>query len=358
LQGNSLDRDLVTIRSVLKECNRPLLHCITTDSKSIYEGGDGIGLIPNFLRPAIAHYGGIVATQLLCREGLWSLRAEGETMSQMIRAGPVRELRLYDKILNIMNDESNHEYGLNDELLLSDYRAKSEDRRIVQEILETFNHVSVTKQSDSFNGTFTIKELRQHRQRSEMEISDFLNKYKSVYADQFSCVDDDQCNKKVPKNPNNTAGIFIICCGKKGCCRRVLGMKVMDTGESPKFFYDFIRERLPVKPKYVLYDAACKLKSYAMARDSKFFCHITILFDRLHESNHVWSCNPSHFLKLYNAHELLGGCVSQVCEQVNSEIKRYPVHTVRHMNLAHAMIYMSTFFVLLNERNSLNYGYR
>jgi hypothetical protein len=115
---------------------------------------------------------------------------------------------------------------------------------------------------------------------------------------------------------------------------------------------------LPVKPKFVLYDAACKLKSYALARDAKFFCNITILFDRLHETNHVWSCNPSHFLKLYNAHPLLGGCVSQVCEQVNSEIKRYPVHTVRHMNLAHAMVYMTIFFVLLNERNSLNYGYR
>jgi hypothetical protein len=204
------------------------LNCIAIDSKSIQEGGDGIGLLPIYLRPSIAHLGGIVATQFLCREDLWIFRADGETMTGMINAGPIREWRLYDKILNIMNDESNRECVLNNENL-SDYRTRSEDRRVVQEILETFYNVSVTKQNDSFNGTFTIPELRQHRQRAAKEISDFLNKHKSVYADQFRCVEDDQCNKKVPQNPNNTAGIFIIACGKKDCCRRVLGMKFMDT---------------------------------------------------------------------------------------------------------------------------------
>ena len=78
------------------------------------------------------------------------------------------------------------------------------------------------------------------------------------------------------------------------------------------------------------------------------------LFDRLHETNHVWSCNPAHFVKLYNGHKILGGCLSQVCEKVNSEIERYPVHTVRHMKLFHAMTFMTIFFGLLNDRNLKN----
>jgi hypothetical protein len=57
-------------------------------------------------------------------------------------------------------------------------------------------------------------------------------------------------------------------------------------------------------------------------------------------------------MRPYNGHRMMGGCLSQVCEKVNSEIKRYPVYTVRHMRLKHAAIFMTVLFVLLNDRNS------
>jgi hypothetical protein len=246
----------VSIRNVLEESNRTLLNCIAFDSKTVIENGDGLGILPSFLCPLLAHEAAIIGGMFVCNTDKWILRRRNEQMSHLIKEIPLRAFSLYDLIMKIINEESAYEFPESNSIsdnLLFEYRKISMDRQLFIEILQSLDTTPVTREKDTRSGTWTIAELRQIRQRKTIFLADAKSTYTSVYAKQFECTDDSQCKKKVPQNPRNTSGIFIISCGDALCpCGNiVLAYYFMDHGESHVFFFNFIRERLPKKPKFI-----------------------------------------------------------------------------------------------------------
>ena len=192
-----------------------------------------------------------------------------------------------------------------------------------------------------------MSELRRHRVRRTVYIAD---KDTNAGRNVFDCPDDDACQKKVLKSRMWLWGLFQVCCVEDNCpcggC--VLALQFMDHGESPAFYFNILRERFTVAPKYVIYDNACKLKAYALARDPIFFASVLFLIDKLHEPNHVKTCHSSHLLMLFNSHPLLSIINSQACEQFNATVALRAAKIVRWMTLPHATVYMCMFCLLYN----------
>lgn len=274
----------VSIRSILLDSKMTLSNCLILDP--VCEGQD-IGTVPSYLRPLIAHDAAIILTKLVVREGTFVWRDFQETMKKILK-DKGRHFTLSQLIVKIITAESVHEFQPesieNSDDSLSKYRRKSEDRILFHDIVETLSYTDISKEKNRSSGTWTIPELRNMRIRKTA----FLADYKNNPTSRFSCNEDNQCEKKIPKSATNLSGISVFSCGEKDCpCGNIVyAMIFNDQGESPKIFFNFIREKFKIPPLVIMYDNVCHLKSYCMARDPLFFRFCMFLFDRLHECNH------------------------------------------------------------------------
>ena len=66
----------------------------------------------------------------------------------------------------------------------------------------------------------------------------------------------------------------------------------MDTAEGPRQVYEVLCTRWKTAPRVILYDNACQLATYALARDPKHFGDTAFIVDRLHYEGHV-RCSPA-----------------------------------------------------------------
>ena len=83
--------------------------------------------------------------------------------------------------------------------------------------------------------------------------------------------------------------------------------------EVKKVFFFFFFQQKPA-PDVVIYDNACHLQEYCLARAPRFFKNTLFLVDRLHWENHT-GCSMAHNICLY---PFLSEVNTQAAEQLNS----------------------------------------
>ena len=135
-------------------------------------------------------------------------------------------------------------------------------------------------------------------------------------ADRANVKSPEECNKETKRNPNLTSGIFTVYC-PHGIC---LGFQLMDSPESPKTPFDLLVRRFPTVPRLIIYDNACNLHLYALKREPRRFMNTRFMVDRWHSKNHV--CTQGYSMKAYPKDPNIDGLNSQICEQLNSQLRR------------------------------------
>uniref|UniRef100_A0A7M5XNQ1 Uncharacterized protein n=1 Tax=Clytia hemisphaerica TaxID=252671 RepID=A0A7M5XNQ1_9CNID len=122
------------------------------------------------------------------------------------------------------------------------------------------------------------------------------------------------CRKNYRGHPNLTSGIFTIYC-PHGVC---FGFQVMEKEESPNIPFTIFKTRLPTAPKYIIYDNACHLHTYALNRDPLYFQWTKFLVDRFHWRNHT-ACSLGYNMAFYSFLEKIN---SEINEQENAKVKK------------------------------------
>lgn len=93
------------------------------------------------------------------------------------------------------------------------------------------------------------------------------------------------CNKYAPTSRAHTPGIFSALCPHG----YVVAIIFMRSGESPAHVFDIVLNRFPEgkRPTRIIYDNACSLSRYSLAREPVAFAGCRFLVDRLHWKNHT-----------------------------------------------------------------------
>ena len=130
-----------------------------------------------------------------------------------------------------------------------------------------------------------------------------------------------QCRKFYQTQTLGTWGIFLMFCEHSHC----YGFHDILHAEGRRDAFMVLRN-LANKPKVVVYDFACQLEEYCMARDPFYFKDVVFLIDKFHHFNHT--CCPMYKMSNYPH---LSTVNSVVCEQANSHIKGAMVHQGKKM---------------------------
>ena len=131
-----------------------------------------------------------------------------------------------------------------------------------------------------------------------------------------------KCRKFYQATTLGTWGIFLMFCEHSHC----YGFHEIIHAEGRRDAF-FVLRNLASKPKVVIYDFACQLEAYCMARDPFYFKDVVFLIDRFHHHNHT--CCEMYKLSNYPH---LSHLNSVVCEQANSDIKGAMQHQGKKMN--------------------------
>ena len=129
----------------------------------------------------------------------------------------------------------------------------------------------------------------------------------------------------------------------------MIALCMMDTGESPRTFFNMIINRFPKAPKVIVYDNVCHLHQYCMHRAWMYFFNTRFIFDRLHQSNHI-SCCCRRYQCTPHKDQAIVLTNTQAVEQTNNMVKSRTQKSVRWMTLSHSISYLSSFFFSFNRR--------
>ena len=128
---------------------------------------------------------------------------------------------------------------------------------------------------------------------------------------------EDMCDKQFSQFNGISGGCMVLWCPH----RIALGFHIIPKGEGRNDVFSAIFTHWPVAPKLVVYDFACQLQPYCLAREPEYFKDTIFLIDRLHSNNHV-SCSEVFDLE---AHRVSGSRMfyinDEVQEQGNLELK-------------------------------------
>lgn len=147
------------------------------------------------------------------------------------------------------------------------------------------------------------------------------------------------CNKKSHRFLRVMPGVFAVFCAH-GLC---LGFHFMNNWESPETFFSLLIQRRRNAPRVIIYDAACRLHSYAMNREPWFFKDTEFYSDRLHWYDHV-GCSVGFCIDRFPLYDCLN---SEVAEQMFALLDRITT-PVSFMGLENATYYVRLFFALQN----------
>lgn len=129
-------------------------------------------------------------------------------------------------------------------------------------------------------------------------------------------------NKQVHTGANvNSPGLFLVFCHEHS---ELIGFHLLKYYESTRTVHDLLLSRFPIAPRIIIYDHACDLHLYSIAREPKFFAETSYYCDKLHYGTHKdCSCAYDPF-----KHTPLDKENTVIYEQVNSQIK----HTRKSMS--------------------------
>ena len=230
---------------------------------------------------------------------------------------------------------------------------KVEYKVTLKQIIDGRKRVSVTVTEDRNSGFYCASEALQRRLQLFDEFSmdniqrtnaddGTRSKYRAPYGRLGIC------EKDFPTSNKWTPGLFIMTC----CCsRKVVYICVfMDSGESPRTFFNIMLNRFSCAPPIVFYDNACHLQSYAMHRCPWFFFNTRFICDKLHQFNHStccwrYKCGQHTDIPVITAN-------TQAVEQVNNTVKDHCLKTIRACAMENGVVYLSLFFTLFNRRQT------
>ncbi|GMT24245.1 hypothetical protein PFISCL1PPCAC_15542 [Pristionchus fissidentatus] len=131
--------------------------------------------------------------------------------------------------------------------------------------------------------------------------------------------DNMQCSRKdTDLHPRLTPGLLLFTCSH----RVVYGFTILKSSESPRHVFDVLVTRMNdgEMPRIVVYDNACHLSAYCLAREPSRFSGTSMMVDRFHSVNHK-TCSRSLHLRGYKGNEYLSKLNSQCCEQTNARLR-------------------------------------
>ncbi|KAH8920806.1 hypothetical protein BT69DRAFT_1199964, partial [Atractiella rhizophila] len=126
-------------------------------------------------------------------------------------------------------------------------------------------------------------------------------------------------DKETKKKRDRTGGVFILWCLLHGFC---LGFHLIPNHEGRNDFFSVLFCHFLIAPDIIVYDYACQLHRYCMAREYQFFRKSLFLTDELHGINHV-SCSAATLLAHYMATNPSYYAIrSSLCEVGNLTVKK------------------------------------
>ncbi|EKM78196.1 hypothetical protein AGABI1DRAFT_28964, partial [Agaricus bisporus var. burnettii JB137-S8] len=148
------------------------------------------------------------------------------------------------------------------------------------------------------------------------------------------------CNKYYSEYGHNklTGGIMAAWCTHSIC----YGFHCIPESEGRNDVFSALVTRWPKAPKYIIYDFACQLAPYCMAREPDFFSDTSFLIDDFHTMGHT-RCSTAFFLKTYALTQpALGRINPSAAECGNGGLSKIR-KSVRYMGQERAILYTSTF---------------
>ncbi|KAK0551373.1 hypothetical protein OC844_006580 [Tilletia horrida] len=166
-------------------------------------------------------------------------------------------------------------------------------------------------------------------------------------AAQEGSEDASTCNKFYADymKPRRTGGIMAL------WCRHAIavGFHCMPSAEGRDDVFSALLTHWPSPPRVVVYDFACQLASYAIAREPGFFANTLFVVDELHQHGHS-QCTPSSWLSTYMANDPdLRHLNSSAAECGNAGLSRIK-KSVAYSTAPHAIAMTRHFLSLWNRR--------
>lgn len=154
------------------------------------------------------------------------------------------------------------------------------------------------------------------------------------------------CNKFYTKYGESrlTGGIMVVWCTHSVC----YGFHCIPFAEGRNDVFSAIFTHWKTAPSVVVYDFACALQPYCMAREPEFFANTLFVIDTFHSSGHT-KCGHATFLDSYCVtNPRLLSVNSSAAESGNGGIARIR-KSVSYMSQARAIIYTKTFLSIWNR---------
>lgn len=163
---------------------------------------------------------------------------------------------------------------------------------------------------------------------------------------------EDICNKYYEsyKKQKLTGGIMALWCPHVVC----LGYHMMPSAEGRDDVFSAILTYWEKAPEIVVYDFACQLAPYCLAREPEFFRDTMFVIDKMHSQGHS-NCSQSFFLQNYTlTRPDLKHVNSSAAECGNSGLSRIR-KSVSYMSEAHAILYVHTYLSVWNRRRLITF---
>ncbi|PPQ83592.1 hypothetical protein CVT26_001389 [Gymnopilus dilepis] len=141
-----------------------------------------------------------------------------------------------------------------------------------------------------------------------------------------------------------TGGIMAVWCTHSVC----YGFHCIPASEGRNEVFSAIYTHWEKAPEIIIYDYACNLAPYVMAREPKFFANTKCLVDHFHSAGHTACGDACKLMTYVSANPDLDKINSSAAESGNSGIRRIR-KSVSYMTQEHAIIYTKTFLSIRNR---------
>ncbi|KAE8217837.1 hypothetical protein CF326_g9326 [Tilletia indica] len=145
--------------------------------------------------------------------------------------------------------------------------------------------------------------------------------------------------------PRRTGGIMALWCRHA----IAMGFHCIPVAEGRDDVFSALFTHWPKAPAVIVYDFACQLASYSIAREPGFFSDTLFVVDELHQHGHS-QCTPSSWLSTYMANDPeLRHLNSSAAECGNAGLSRIK-KSVAYSTAPHAIALTRHFLSLWNRR--------
>ena len=175
--------------------------------------------------------------------------------------------------------------------------------------------------------------------------------YKGRDVDKKGSVKDEGACRKLYSTyskSNLTGGLMAFWCTHLVC----LGFHAIPICEGRDDVFSAILCYWEVAPEVIIYDFACQLAPYSMAREPEFFKDTLFVVDEMHSQGHS-NCSQAYFVSNYmQTRASLGVVNSSAAECSNSGLNRIR-KSVSYMGEGHASLFTYVYLSVWNRRKEI-----